>query len=123
MENLVDVKSGLTGLLVILSCHLVLIVIKMVLAAFKEKEATLRKELTKNNSDSEKELTEISMALRQNTDAIRELMVKFSVLEQEFGRLGNLKGDVQQLSALIKALAGPKWPKLRKAVADDAAPK
>jgi len=122
MADLLDPKNGIAGLVVLLGLHLVLGVVKMVVVHFKEKEATLRQELSKNNTDSEKELTEHSMALRQNTDAIRELMVKISFLEQELNQLKTMKHDLQKLFSTIKVMAGKKWPAIKKSVEAESPP-
>lgn len=116
MEALLDAQHGaatlLVGLIVILALHLVMKVGELIWDIIKDK-----------NKDSKTEITEISMALRQNTDAVRELRVQISVLQQELVELQKLKIDTSKLFSAVKIMSGKRWPNLRKAVEADLLPK
>lgn len=115
MESLVDSQHGSTaliaGLVIILALHLVMKVGEMVFEIYRDK-----------NKDSKNEITEISMALRQNTDAVRELRVQISFLQQELEAVKKLKIDTDKLFSIVKeSMPRKKWQSLRK-IAEDVVP-
>lgn len=71
---------------------------------------------------SDKTVSEISLALSSNTNAVRELRIQMGILERELGEIQKFKTDRNRLFAAVKALAGPKWAEIRKAMAEDDIP-
>ena len=77
----------------------------------------------KKGEMSEKIITEMSMALRANTEAVRELRVQLSVIDQELTEMKKFKVDARRLFAAVKVIAGPKWAEVRKAMEEDDIPR
>lgn len=115
MEGIIDAQHGpivLLGTIAVFMClHLVLGTGRFLFELFRKKAES-----------SEQKVSEISMALRQNTEAVRELRVQISVFEQELRALKSLKVDTEQMTSAIKFLAGKRWPSIRKAIEADKLP-
>lgn len=116
MNSLIDSEHGIAALLasiaVVLCLHLVLGIGKLVLTAFKKKV-----------EKSDTEITQISLALHQNTEAVRELRIQIGVLERELKDMHKVKVDTQRLFSAVKIMAGKKWVEIRKAIAADNLPR
>jgi len=115
MEGLIDTQHGagvlLVGLIIILALHLFMSMGKFAFEVFRKKEET-----------KEKNFTEVSLALNQNTHAVRELRIQLGILEREINEMTELKTSVNRLFSAIKIVAGPKWPEVRKEISDDDIP-
>jgi uncharacterized protein YlxW (UPF0749 family) len=115
VNALINSQDGIPALLasiaVVLSLHLVVTLGKFAFDVFKKK-----------SEKSDQEITEISLALNRNTDAVRQLQVQISVLEQELKEVRKFKLDTQRLFSAVKIMAGKKWPEIRKALEAEALP-
>lgn len=112
MEAIIDTQHGagvlLVGVVIILSLHLFMNMAKFLFELLRKKEET-----------KEKNFTEVSLALRQNTEAVRELRIQLGILEREISEMQKLKINVNRLFGVVKIIAGPKWPDIKKRAADD----
>jgi hypothetical protein len=79
--------------------------------------------IEKKNHGTDTQIREITMTLTQNTDAVREVRVILSVIQQELGEVKKFKADTDLAFTAIKKLAGKDWPKLRKAIEEERPPK
>ncbi len=116
MESLLDSQHGvsyiLTSIAVLLCLHLFKGVGEFLFELFKKKA-----------EDTGKEISEISLALTQNTQAVRELRIQIGILERELSEVHKFKTDTQRVFAAIKFMAGKRWPIVRKAMEEDHIPK
>jgi hypothetical protein len=79
--------------------------------------------IEKKSHGTDTQIKEITMALTQNTDAVREVRVHLSVIQQELLEVKKFKSDSDMLFTAIKVIAGEKWPEVRKAIQEDRPPK
>lgn len=112
MELNLDAQHGLSGLLtgvvVLLSLHLVASLGKFIFGLLKKKD-----EFT------DQQITKISLALTQNTDAVKELRIHLGMLERDIADLAKIKIDTNNLFSAVKFIAGPKWAAISKAIKAD----
>ena len=108
--------SVFSGILVILCLNLLAKVGEFVFGLLKEK-----------NKISDHEITKISLVLGQNSQEMRELKaelrIQIGMLEREIAEMKKFKNDIQKVFSAIKIIAGPKWPKIRRAIQEDGLPK
>ena len=107
MEHFVDSEHGasvmLAGLVVLLALHLI------------AKVGEFLWELLKNKDEKkDRDLTEVSLALQANSEAVRELRVQIGILQVELTKVSEVHHHTQKLFSAVKYLAGPKWPRIRK---------
>ncbi len=107
MEDLFA-RHGILAIVVMLALHLVMRIVQFLFDILKKK-----------NEQAEKNVTEISLALQQNTGAVRELRIQMGILERELGEIHKFKIDTKRLFSAVKIMAGPKWSQVRKAMEDD----
>ncbi len=116
MENLLESQHGIAAILasiaVLLCLHFLKGVGEFLFELFKKKA-----------EDTGKEITQISLALNQNTQAVRDLRIQIGVLERELVEVHKFKSDSQKLFSAIKIIAGKRWPDVRKAMEEDYIPK
>lgn len=116
MEALIDSEHGvavlLAGITVVLCLHLFLKIGEFLWEIFKKK-----------NEGSEEHISKIDLALTQNTRAVQELRIQVQLLERELIEVHKFKSDSQKLFSAVKIMAGKQWPRVRKAMEEDALPK
>ncbi len=116
MEGFIDSQHGVSVLLasvvVMLALHLVAKIGEFLFDLLKKKE-----------HGSERQVAGIELSLTQNTQAVRELRMQVQLLERELIEVHKFKADSQKLFSAIKIIAGAKWPRVRKAMEEDALPK
>lgn len=110
MEGL-NLEHGVLGLLIILALQFVLSLFKLLWAVFKGKEKS-----------TDAQITKIDLTLTQFDNAVRELRVQIGLFERELIEVHKFKADSQKLFSAIKIMAGKDWPKIRKAMEEDALP-
>jgi hypothetical protein len=112
MDGLIDTQHGpvvlLASLLIMFCIHIVISVGKLLFEIFKKKE-----------EKSDRNLNEVSLALQQNTNAVRELRIQLGILEREISEIQKYKLNVNRLFAAVKIMAGPKWQDIKKEIVDD----
>ncbi len=108
MEQFLVSQFTGSGIVVLLSLHLVIQVGKFVFAMFKTKEKA-----------SDEKLMQLSASVQQNTNATAQLSSDFRRMERELGEISKYRTDTQKLFSSVKILAGKRWPEIRKAMEDD----
>ena len=125
VEALADSKHGFAvfalGILVLLLTLVIIQVIKLVMGVYADRQAEKNKAVEKEQGKTDKEITEVSLALQQNTAMVREVKIKLELIERELHDLQRIKADSDSLFTAIKVLAGPKWEKISKAIQADKA--
>jgi hypothetical protein len=116
LEALLDTQHGST---VLLAC---LVVVLCLLLLSKLGELVL-KFFEKKGDKDETKITEVSIALQANSEAVRELRVQVGVLLVEITQLRERNRDIDKVFSAVKILAGKKWPSVRKAMEQDVLPK
>lgn len=112
MESLFESQHGVAAIVIMLGLHLLAKVGEFLFELFKKKE-----------DGSEKQISKLDLALTQNTQAVRELRIQVQLLERELMEVHKFKADSQKLFSAIKIMAGKQWPRVRKAMEEDALPK
>jgi hypothetical protein len=113
----------LAGVIVLLALNLITRIGEFVFKMLQKKSQTTDEQIARIARLMDDHTMKNSMALTQNTDAVRELRVQISVLQQELGDVKKFKSDSDMLLSAVKILAGQKWPRVRKAIEDDRPPK
>ncbi len=110
MTELLNGLTGIQAIVIMLSLHLVMGVIKFALGLFKKKT-----EVTDNH------IVELTTALGTTTDSLKALNDKVLSLDTKLSEIPKLKKDLRRYYFAIKALAGDKWPEISKTIQKDEA--
>lgn len=108
MDQLLDTKYGVAGILVTLVLNLLIQVAKF-LWSLKEKKDLV-------SDDSIKELTK---SVCDNTKALQSLEMRLSKIEEYIAEFPKIKSDVRKSFQAIKIISGENWPEIRKQIEDD----
>jgi len=112
MENLVDTQHGtgvlLVGLMVIMCLHFFSFWGKFLFELLRKKE-----------EKKDREITEVSLALTQNTNAVREFRIQLGILEREIADVQKFKINLDRCFGVVKKVAGDRWSAIIKEVLDE----
>lgn len=111
MDNLIDFKNGVSGLLVSLC------VILSVQLVFKVGEF-LWKLKEKKDSASEAAIRELTEVVKQNTLALEHFEAKLENVENLLSEFPKLKLDIRRFYQAIKMISGDEWEKIKKEIED-----
>lgn len=112
ISDLIDVKHGISGLLVSVCIILSLqLVVKVGEFLWKLKE--------KKDSASEEAIKNLTKALENNTETTRHLDVRLSKLETSLDGHVKLRKDVRRAFSAVKLVAGDRWPEIMKEILED----
>lgn len=118
LEATIDQHSGsgvLTAIVLVLCLHLLFGIGKFVFSLFKHKA-----------ENSDKQITQHSLELTQNTQALRELRIQLGVIERELIDMRKHGPDINKVFSAVKFIAskaGYEWSEVRKAMEDDSIPR
>lgn len=73
----------------------------------------------KKEALSESSVGKLTEAVEQNTFATKHLDLRLSSLEKSLSELPKFKTDIRRFYIAVKALAGDKWPEIRKAIMEE----
>lgn len=104
----VTLEYGIGGLCVILTLSILLRVAEF-LWSLREKKDNL----------SEASIKSLTLAMQENTQAMRHLDLRLGALEKSVGELPKFKTDIRRFYTAIKEVAGDRWPRIRDEIMKD----
>lgn len=111
MEKLFSLEYGIGGICVLLTVMILLKVAEFLLAASQKKETL-----------TEKAVTELTQAVRENTRAVEFLEIRMKGLETGLSEFPKIKTDLRRFYAALKEIAGERWPTVRDEIMKDGYP-
>lgn len=112
MDQLLASDKGVTvllaGLVIVLCFHLLLRLGTLVYEIFRKK-----------TESSERNVENLTTALRLTTEGLSKIETRMTVLERDLNEVLKFRQDFRRLFAAVKAIAGDRWPDIRKTIVDE----
>lgn len=112
MEKLLESDKGVTvllaGLVIVLCFHLLLRFGSFLYEIFRKK-----------TESSERNVENLTTALRITSEGLSKLETRMTVIERDLNEVLKFKQDFRRLFTAVKAIAGDRWPEIRKNIVDE----
>jgi hypothetical protein len=108
MEKLFSLEYGIGGICVILTISVLVRVAEFVWG-LREKKDSL----------SETTITKLTVAMQENTLAVKHLDCRLETLERSVSDLPKIKTDLRRFYSALKSLSGDRWPAIRDEIMKD----